>query len=146
MAKEHSGRQQKLGKNKVTLVRFHCLYSSSVSADFSVTHIMPIYAYYSIYTHSLCMLELCTLHVGIEVLSQSRSSRKSEKSRSGFKVGENERRHTTFQRQQDKGRQDFIKSYFKANEKFERSRERHGCMPCSHAYELSPNRCSTQTL
>ena len=126
MAKQHFGRQQKLGKNKVTLVRFYCMYSSSVSADFSVTHIMPIYTYYSIYTHSLCMLELCTLHVGIEVLSQSRSSRKSEKSRSGFKVGENERRHTTFQRQQDKGRQDFIKSYFKANEKFERSRERHG--------------------
>ena len=79
------------------------MYSSSVSADFSVTHIMPIYAYYSIYTHSLCMLKLCTLHVGIEVLSQSRSSRKSEKSRSGFKVGENESRHSTFQRQQDKG-------------------------------------------
>ena len=33
MAKEHFARQQKLGKSKVTLVWFHCMYSSSVSTE-----------------------------------------------------------------------------------------------------------------
>ena len=81
---------------------FYCEYSCTVSADFplSVPHVMPLYACYSIYTYSIC--ELCMLHVGID-----RSSRKSERSKRGFKDGENERQHTIFLRQQDKGRQDF---------------------------------------